>query len=100
MTPQDLLNLAKEPDPLTNPDRPDRSITLPNGLLLIGADGTDQYGEVCDDLFLEIMPDGKVKLWWRDPPSASEPMWGDWDSHHTSGPFANFDDLRSFAYTL
>lgn len=66
MTYEELLAMAKEGDPLIDPNRPDSASITPEGLLILGS----AEGGYMSDMLIRIEPDG-LRSWMRDPEGAS-----------------------------
>ena len=102
MTPDELLKLAIsriDYDGLIDPDTPERGITLPEGLLILGSSEAAGDSHTADDLYIQIEGDG-LRLFWRDPRGTpqQQSVWGrEWEMN---SHFNRFEDLRAFAYTI
>lgn len=94
MTYDELMAMAREDDPLIDPDRPDSASVTPEGLLILGtAEGGYQ-----SDMLIRIEPNG-LRAWMRDPqdlPDVDAFHGKEWSEEAI---FEDYEALRSWAYS-
>lgn len=99
MTYDDLVALAKEEDPLIDPDRPDSATVTDEGLIILGQNGDgDGQGTYASDMRIVIEPNG-LRAWMRDPEGSSgeDVFHGpDWTAEAF---FEEYASLVSWAYS-
>lgn len=99
MTYEELLAMAKEGDPLIDPDRPESATVTEEGLIILGQNGDGSgSGVYASDMRVVIEPNG-FRCWMRDPQGSSgeDVFHGpDW----TAEAFLeDYDALVSWAYS-
>lgn len=95
MTYDELMAMAKEGDPLCDPDRPEKMRVTEEGLLILGSSGPTEFAS---DMLIRIEPNG-LRAWMRDPDGTSAA-----DAFHGSAWtaeafFEEYDALVSWAYS-
>lgn len=89
-----LIALARDGDPLIDPDRPDSFSVTEDGLIILGQD--DDNGRALD---VRVVLEGeRMRAWVRDPAEhQGEPFLGrEWAGEAV---FHNYDDLVHWAYS-
>lgn len=100
MTYDELMAMAKEGDPLIDPDRPEKASITEEGLVILGQNGDgDGQGVYASDLRIRIEPDGRLRAWLRDPEgSTGEDVFHgpEWTAEAV---FSEYEDLVTWAYS-
>lgn len=94
MTYEELLAMAKDGDPLFDPDHPEKASITAEGLLILGSSGPEEYAS---DILIRIEPEG-LRAWMRDPEGTSEEdrfHGPDWTAEAF---FQEYESLCSWAY--
>lgn len=96
MTYEELIALAKDGDPLIDPEHPEDAVLTSEGLVIAGRCGPTEYRS---DLRILIEPDG-LRAWMRDHEGIAKedilhgPVWT------AEAFFEEYDDLVSWAYSF
>lgn len=98
MTYEELIGLARNGDPLIDPESPDSVSVTDEGLVILGSHGREVGETMCSDMKIRIEHNG-FRAWFRDPAGATEEEvfhGPDWTAERF---FEDYDDLVSWAYT-